>query len=92
MIHKVSNFKGVDCFKELDWIYKVYTINVLDKFMVNMAGVRPKGLRKAGVRPKGLRKELNKVVVGLMGWKVRSHLRGSMDRPMECTTSEVWSA
>ena len=23
------------------------------------------------------------IVVGLMGWKVRSHLRGSVDRPME---------
>ena len=72
-IHKVSNFKGLDCFKELDWVYKVNTIEVLDKFMVNMAGIRPRGLRK----------ELNKVVVGLMGWKVRCRLRGSMDRPME---------
>ena len=45
-ILKVSNFTGLDCFKELDWIYKVNTIEMLDKFMVNMAGTRPKGLGK----------------------------------------------
>ena len=72
-IHKVSNFKGLDCFKELDWKNNVNTIEVLDKFMVNMAGRRLRGLRK----------EPNKVVVRPMGWKVRCCLKGSMDRPME---------